>query len=268
MMDPMVQEWVEKENNSLIDAYCRISLAEYRPFEYQNIFKITDKTGYEEIKNYLITSKNYLECIKLPELTCNESLQRMMFILLRAIEQYKGEILLLVPVGMLTIVGNVLYNQTEYGVKFHEFLADEDDDRDALLTISDKHKEYHCGLNYVKVLSNGRLKIVEDDNEHYKFNIYYLDLDKELFEEIKHYTNEEILRRIKAQYGLIIDDRCFMSAFRLEYHTKWLGIEKVKYGIDLYDYFSDKHNAAVIQRILELPFVLEHFSNIKRKKFE
>ena len=41
------KEWVEKENNSLIDAYCRISVAEYNSFEYPDIFEITDKTGIE-----------------------------------------------------------------------------------------------------------------------------------------------------------------------------------------------------------------------------
>lgn len=147
-------------------------------------------------------------------------------------------------------------------------MADEDDDCNALLTISDKHKEYRHGLNYVKVLSNGQLKIVEEDHEHYKFNVYYLDLEKELFEEIKQYASDEISRRIKVPYGLCIDDRCFLSAFRLEYHTTWLGIAKtkVKADIDLYDYFADKHSTEVVQRVMELPFVLEHFSNIKGKK--
>lgn len=269
-MDPMIKEWVEKENNSLIDAYCRISLAEYNSFEYPNIFEITNKTGYEGIKKYLVASKKYYECIKLSDRTCKEDLERNMHWLLNAIENYEGEVLLLVPIGMLDTVKKLLEKQTKHGVDFNEFSADEDDDYNALLTISDKHVEYHCGLNYIKVMSNGQLKIVEEDHEQYKFNVYYLDLEKEMFEEIKQYVNEEIFRRIKAQYGLIIDDRCFMSAYRLEYHTTWLGIAKtnVKADIDLYDYFVDKHSVEVIQRILELPFVLEHFSNIKEKMFK
>lgn len=265
----MIKEWVEKENNSLIDAYCRISVAEYNSFEYPDIFEITDKTGYDDIKKFLAASKNFFECIKLSERTCKEDLELKTHWLLYVIENYAGEVLVLVPIGMLDTVKKLLEKQTKHGVEFHEFLADESDDCNALLTISDKHKEYRCGLNYVKMLSNGQLKIVEEDHEHNKFNIYYLDLDKELFEGIKQYANDEIFRRIKSRYGLCIDDRCFLSAFRLKYHTTWLGIAKTKTAdIDLYDYFADKHNAAVIQRILELPFVLEHFSNIKRKKFE
>lgn len=103
-MDPMIKEWVEKENNSLIDAYCRISLSEYNSFEYSDIFEITDKTGYDEIKKFLAASKNFLECIKLSKRTCKEDLELKTHWLLYAVENYEGEVLLLVPIDILDTV--------------------------------------------------------------------------------------------------------------------------------------------------------------------
>ena len=40
-------------------------------------------------------------------------------------------------------------------------------------------------------------------------------------------------------------------AYQLKYHTKWLGIDKVEYGVDVYDYFEEEHDNAIIRGIIE-----------------
>lgn len=253
---PTIEEYISEKNNDILDAFCRISVLEYSDDSRYTPYVLGDDFDAMDVHDFLVNSANELEYIQLKTIYNKEVLHRKLLLILSSLSMGKTNLEIIVPAGAQNLISDILQKQSEHLIKNNNFLLDMLDSSEAIITITDNHHNCRC-LKYLKVYPNGHLKVVTENLKDYSFDITDIQLEKNVLDKLIQYCRSTVKKRITSGLYIAEDDRHAMDAYKLTYHTKWLGIEKVEYGVDLYDYFKEEHKNTVINKIINGAFIKE-----------
>lgn len=248
---PTIEEYISEKNNDILNAFCRISVVEY----YNGICCSPNVLGDDfdamDIHDFLVNSTKDIEYIQLKTIYKEEVLYRKLLLILSSLAMGKTKLELIVPAGAQNLISDILQKQSEHLIKSNSYLLDMLDSSEAMITIKDNH--HNCRyMKYLKVYPNGHLKVVTENLKDYSFNITDVQLENKVLDKLTQYCRATVRKRMTSGPYFAEDDRHAMDAYQLKYHTKWLGIDKVEYGVDLFDYFGEYHVSAVIQGIMDI----------------
>lgn len=248
---PTIEEYISEKNNDILNAFCRISVVEY----YNGICCSPNVLGDDfdamDIHDYLVNSTKDIEYIQLKTIYKEEILHRKLLLILCSLSMGTTKLELIVPTGAQNLISDILQKQSEHLIKRNNYLLGMLDSSEAMLTITDNHHSCRY-MKYLKVYPNGHLKVVTENLKEYSFSVTDIQLENSVLDKLMQYCRATVRRRINSGPYIGEDDRRTMDAYQIKYHTKWLGIEKVEYGVDLYDYFEESPNSAVIQEIMDI----------------
>lgn len=250
------EDFAEETKNRILDAYCRIDVVTHDGKEDSEAFKIYDVVIYEKFESFLDNSSNYIEYVQIVRMEDVSRLKTALFCILHSLTYIDKKVMVGVPTNYFADALSILQTHAEYMIQTIDLISDLHNDNGVIITINDqRHK--NKGLNYVKVFIDGRIKVIIEKMDEYDFDIFYFELEESKLKALLEYAELEIHRRIYCEPYFLVDDRCYLDAFCLNYKISWLGIKEVESGVDLYDYFTNKPKNKIIQEIFAMFRALE-----------